>query len=342
MPYPKISIVTPSFNQGKYIEQTILSVLDQNYPNLEYIIIDGGSTDTTVDIIKKYEKHLTYWISEPDRGQTDAINKGFAKCTGEIFNWINSDDYYEPATFHTLAQLFSSNPSVNIVCGKEWGFNDADPADKILHAGTIIKQNVFETIRIGIIDQPCTFFKRAYITSFFPLEISLRYVMDRQLWWCYLLREGQNNILQVNNIFTNFRFHVQSKSVSTPKLVEEEFDRLKLSLFSALSAPPLLQQQPVQTATALDCKWQVAIAPAPFVLAAFASFYAERNYVNDNLSITAELMRLVKKWKGFSMNRREWKLWINSNVIPKHLLMQLKKIKHYFVFNSVVKFKRQP
>ena len=91
--YPKISIVTPSFNQGKYIEQTIQSVLTQNYPNLEYIIIDGGSTDKTVDIIKKYEQQLSYWVTEPDKGQTDAINKGFAKCTGEIFNWINSDDF---------------------------------------------------------------------------------------------------------------------------------------------------------------------------------------------------------------------------------------------------------
>ena len=89
--WPKISIVTPSFNQGQYIEQTIRSVLLQNYPNLEYIIFDGGSTDETVSIIKKYEPWLTYWVSEPDRGQSHAINKGLKKCTGNYFNWINSD-----------------------------------------------------------------------------------------------------------------------------------------------------------------------------------------------------------------------------------------------------------
>ena len=86
---PKISIVTPSFNQGKYLEKTILSVIEQGYPNLEQIIIDGGSTDESVEIIKKYEKHLAYWVSEPDRGQSHAINKGFERATGEIFGWLN-------------------------------------------------------------------------------------------------------------------------------------------------------------------------------------------------------------------------------------------------------------
>ena len=94
MNLPKISIVTPSFNQGQFIEQTICSVLDQGYPNLEYIIIDGGSTDNTIDIIRKYESKITYWISEPDSGQADAINKGLSIATGSIFNWINSDDYF--------------------------------------------------------------------------------------------------------------------------------------------------------------------------------------------------------------------------------------------------------
>ena len=163
---PRISIVTPSFNQGKYIEQTIQSVLNQNYPNLEYIIIDGGSTDNTVEIIKKYETQISYWISEPDKGQTDAINKGFAKCTGDIFNWINSDDYYESGTFHKLAQQFTSDPSVNVVCGKEWGFNDQDPSDKIFFPGSVISSTVFETIRVGIIDQPCTFFRKKILMIF--------------------------------------------------------------------------------------------------------------------------------------------------------------------------------
>jgi len=105
---PKISIVTPSYNQGQFLEATIRSVIDQQYPNLEYIIIDGGSSDNSLDIIHQYEEHLTYWVSEPDEGMYDAINKGFALSSGEIMAWLNSDDMYTQWAFRTVSEIFTA------------------------------------------------------------------------------------------------------------------------------------------------------------------------------------------------------------------------------------------
>ncbi len=117
MDYPKISIITPSYNQGQFLEETMLSVLNQNYPNLEYIVIDGGSTDNSVEIIKKYEKRLKYWVSEKDGGQTDAINKGLRRSNGEIIGWLNSDDTYVPGAFFHVAKAFSAHRECVLVHG---------------------------------------------------------------------------------------------------------------------------------------------------------------------------------------------------------------------------------
>jgi glycosyltransferase involved in cell wall biosynthesis len=117
MDYPRISIVTPSYNQAKFLPETIESILGQCYPNLEYVIIDGGSTDGSVDIIRKYEHHLAYWISERDSGQSEAINKGFKHTTGVIFNWINSDDVLFPGALHRIAEAYMRDPGAAIIFG---------------------------------------------------------------------------------------------------------------------------------------------------------------------------------------------------------------------------------
>ena len=122
--YPKISIITPNYNYGHFLEQTILSVIAQGYPNLEYIIIDGGSSDNSVEIIKKYEKHLAYWISEPDKGMYDAINKGFARSTGQIMAWLNSDDKYFPWSLQVVAEVFTAFKEVNWISSLQPGAMD--------------------------------------------------------------------------------------------------------------------------------------------------------------------------------------------------------------------------
>ena len=127
--YPKISIVTPSYNQAQFLERTILSVLNQNYPNLEYIIIDGSSTDESIDIIKRYEKYLNYWVSEKDRGQSHALNKGFYKARGDICGWLNADDLFLPDVFVKVIFAFKLSPNKKIVFGD---YLNIDKNDNIL------------------------------------------------------------------------------------------------------------------------------------------------------------------------------------------------------------------
>src|SRR4030067_2556851 len=114
---PLVSIVTPSYNQAEFLEKTILSVINQDYPRLEYFVMDGGSTDGSLEIIKRFEHRITNWISEPDRGQSDAINKGWSMASGDIFAWLNSDDMYAPGAVQAAVQAFRENPEAGMVYG---------------------------------------------------------------------------------------------------------------------------------------------------------------------------------------------------------------------------------
>jgi len=210
--WPKISIVTPSFNQGHYIEQTIDSVLSQQYPNLEYIIIDGGSTDHTCEIIHKYEKHLHYWVSEPDSGQTHAINKGLQKASGDVFNWLNSDDYYAPGALQHVGEAFQT-ADVNVYIGRSRVFS----GDRTLfetRGADIYPGNLAKTIGWARIDQPETFFRKSCIDALGPLNESLHYLMDRDLWIRYLSYFGLEGISRSAQQLVNFRLHEESKTVS--------------------------------------------------------------------------------------------------------------------------------
>ncbi len=180
-PWPLVSVVTPSFNQAEFLEEAIRSVLLQGYPNVEYIVIDGGSTDGSVEIITKYQKWLTYWISEPDRGQSHAINKGLQRARGEVLGWLNSDDVYCPGTVRAAVDFFELHPDVALTYGQ------ADMIDSDGHAVGPIPWKEFDArVCIArhryIIPQPAAFFRREAVQRVGFLDERLSYCLDWDYW----------------------------------------------------------------------------------------------------------------------------------------------------------------
>lgn len=182
MNYPKISIITPNYNQGQYLEQTILSVLNQGYPNLEYIIIDGGSTDGSVEIIKKYSDKLAYWVSEPDKGMYEAIQKGFDKSTGEIMAWINSDDMYHSGAFFMVADIFSSFSFIEWLTGAPTTFDEKGRTVDV-NTHSEYSKYYFYLDQFKWIQQESTFWRRnLWERAGGRLNLRLKYAGDFALW----------------------------------------------------------------------------------------------------------------------------------------------------------------
>lgn len=180
--YPKISIVTPCFNSEKYLEETILSVLNQNYPNLEYVIIDGGSTDNTIDIIKKYEHRLTYWNSEKDHGMYHALNKGFKKTSGEILGWINSDDLYHNKSFFSIAEIFNKYPEVKWLLGANSWIDEEGKTIEISQSRKFTQCHFFKGDFKWIQQESCLWKRDLWILAGEKLNDNLRFAGDFELW----------------------------------------------------------------------------------------------------------------------------------------------------------------
>ena len=222
--FPKVSIVTPSFNQGRFLEQTIRSVLDQDYPNLEYIIIDGKSTDESVSIIQKYAPRLAHWVSELDRGQADALNKGFARATGDIVAWVNSDDFYYPGAIAAAVAAFHDNPDLGLVYGR---------GNRVNEQGERISE--FEATRpfdlealvegIDYILQPTTFMRRQALRDVGPLDRGMHYAFDWDLW----IRLGKRfPVKMLDSVLAASREYAATKTSSGGFRRTEEIRRLVL------------------------------------------------------------------------------------------------------------------
>jgi glycosyltransferase involved in cell wall biosynthesis len=216
----KLSIITPSYNQGQFLEETILSVLNQKYPNLEYIIIDGGSKDNSVEIIKRYEDRLTYWVSEPDRGQVHAINKGLAKATGEIFAFINSDDLYLPGVFSEVLAYFQEHTDCEWLCGDTVMFGEGHRTE--LFQAVVPKSAAHALSWAAHCPQPGMFWKRQLVASGFKEE--WRYDFDHDLYIRLLLAGHKCHHLALP--FAAYRLHPTSKTVAEGSHFDGEFELL--------------------------------------------------------------------------------------------------------------------
>ena len=205
--WPKISVVTPSFNQGRYLEETIRSVLLQDYPNFEYIVIDGGSNDNSLDIIKKYQPWITYWVSEKDYGQAHAINKGLEKSTGEIFNWINSDDILLKDAFKIISENFGNS---EILAGSVINFNEN--SYNIIKQKNLSLKKMIRGDQDVIYQQPGTWIKTLNLKKMGGLDLNLDYCFD---WYMmlYYLKDFQK-IKYINHNLAKFRLHPLSKTVN--------------------------------------------------------------------------------------------------------------------------------
>ncbi len=208
-PHPLVSIITPSFNQARFLETTMESVLSQDYPGVEYIVVDGGSSDGSVEIIKKYETRLAWWISEADRGQTDAINKGLAHARGSILAWLNSDDAYLPGAISSAVARFVEKPEAGLIYG------DANYIDE---AGQIIgrfpaAQTDYHRLRQGFvhIPQQAAFFRADLWRDVGPLDPSFYFAMDYDLW---VRIAGIAEVRYVHQTWANFRIHTGGKTIT--------------------------------------------------------------------------------------------------------------------------------
>lgn len=204
--WPRISVVTPSFNQKQFIEETIRSVLLQGYPNLEYIINDGGSTDGSVEIIRKYEPWLSYWVSEPDGGQVNAIEKGWRHSTGEIVAYLNSDDTYLSNTVANAAHILIEHPDAVAICGGELV---VDENGIVIAERTVSSVTLGSLLRLNFVPQPSVFVRRATLEQAGGLDLNFQTAFDFELW----TRLAQSGVFYcIPDVFATTRWHSSAKT----------------------------------------------------------------------------------------------------------------------------------
>lgn len=310
-----MTIVTPSYNQGQYIEETIRSVLLQGYPDLEYIIIDGGSSDGTIGIIQKYARWLSYWVSEPDKGQSDAINKGFARSTGEILAWLNSDDTYLPSALTQAALAFQTYSEAAVVHGKSQACDEKGVP--LYHLGRHFNMKLMLT-EANQIAQPSAFIRRRYAERAGPLNITYHYSMDLDYW---LRLSLLGDLSFVDELWSIFRCHSNSKTKIWP--IETDFEHASIyrTFFERQDLPEHIAR----------------LKPASFMRTNLV--LAKRFYARDRLPEARHHIRLAlgANWRALFI--REWYGCMIRVLLGPRLVSGLKNLVSY---NRAVNITEKP
>ncbi len=292
--------------------------MDQKYPNTELIIIDGGSIDKTISILKKYDSYISYWVSEPDNGQAHAINKGLTKATGTYFNWINSDDYLEPGSLNAIASHVYDNPNDDIICGYTRCFwNDDNETSHEYRMG--IDSSTAATIYNVKMNQPGTFYKTKVVKHLGGVNVSLRYVFDDELWFKYLCEFGLNNIALIDKRLAQFRLHSSSKSVADGfSLFHQELLQVYLYILKSIEAPfwmiENLNNEIKKDSYVVDKAWQFDKLEKELLKAHFAkkfinSLFVKREYKSSNEALSMILENNLFEWSRLMLSLRFKLLW---------------------------------
>ncbi len=229
---PLVSIVTPSYNQANYLEQTLTSVLDQDYPRIEYLVVDGASNDGSVDIIQKYTSKLAWWVSEKDSGQGEAINKGLARTKGEIIAWLNSDDTYLPNAISSAVKVFQEDPDVLLVYGDMLAVDEKGQTFNVLKYKQL---SLKDLLCFQIIGQPAVFFRREAYEQAGGLDTTFHFLLDHHFW---IRIAAQGRLLHVPQIWAAARYHSEAKN----RLKAAEFGREAFRILDWAKSQPDLAE----------------------------------------------------------------------------------------------------
>jgi glycosyltransferase involved in cell wall biosynthesis len=219
--WPKISVVTPSFNQAEFLEETIVSVLSQRYPNLEYMVIDGGSTDGSVDVIRNYEDRLTYWVSEKDSGQVEAINKGLTRATGDILCFLNSDDVFLPGALNIVGETFAREPDTNWISAPSLRFAERRTVVEGEHTGD---HDLVAWLLACRFAQPSTFWRRRLTDELGVLDPKFHFALDYEYWLRFLFAGYRYKFF--SRPLSGYRYHDESKTVTLQERFRAEEQKL--------------------------------------------------------------------------------------------------------------------